>query len=67
LAISGQRYQVLTGRSHRHALVFSGSGKKAVRLFAWFQSFLAQVNGNLRGIYHGVREKHLSRCLAEFC
>jgi hypothetical protein len=62
-----QPYQVLAELSHRHEPVITGSGKNAVNLFPWVHTLIANVKGNIRGVYHGVSEKHLPRYLAEFC
>ena len=42
-------------------------GKNAARLFPWVHTLIANVKGNIRGVYHGVSDKHLPRYLAEFC
>jgi hypothetical protein len=45
----------------------TGSGKTAVRLLPWVHTLIANVKGNIRGVYHGVSDKHLPLYLAEFC
>lgn len=60
-------YGVLAELSHHHQPVITGSGKNAVNLFPWVHTLIANVKGNIRGIYHGVSEKHLPFYLAEFC
>jgi len=62
-----QAYRVLAELPHRHEPVVTGSGKNAVHLFPWVHTLIANVKGNIRGVYHGVSEKHLPRYLAEFC
>lgn len=60
-------YRVLDSMLHQHKPVVTCSGKRAVTLFPWVHTLIANVKGNIRGIYHGVSEKHLPRYLAEFC
>lgn len=62
-----QAYGTLESLSHRHHPVITGSGKQAVKLFPWVHTLIANAKGNIRGIYHGVSNKHLPRYLAEFC
>jgi transposase-like protein len=62
-----QSYRVLKELSHQHEPVVTGSGRNAVKLFPWVHTLIANVKGNIRGVYHGVSEKHLPRYLAEFC
>jgi hypothetical protein len=45
----------------------TGSGKNATRLFPWGHTLIANVKGNILGVYHGVSDKHLPSYLAEFC
>ena len=62
-----QAYRVLNSESSFHLPTVTGSGKNAARLFPWVHTLIANVKGNIRGVYHGVSEKHLPRYLAEFC
>ena len=62
-----QAYRVLNSESSFHIPIVTGSGKNAVKLFPWVHTLIANVKGNIRGVYHGVSDKHLSRYLAEFC
>jgi hypothetical protein len=39
---------------------------EALKQLRWVHVLTVNVKGNLRGIYHGVSEKHLDRYLAEF-
>ncbi len=50
-----------------HVPTVTGSGKNAGRLFPWVHTLIANVKGNIRGVYHGVSDKHLPRYLGEFC
>jgi hypothetical protein len=58
---------VLNSESSLHIPIVTGSGKNAVKLFPWVHPLIVNVKGNIRGVYHGVSDKHLSRYLAEFC
>lgn len=40
--------------------------KEALKQLKWVHVLTANVKGNIRGVYHGVSEKHLGRYLAEF-
>jgi transposase-like protein len=62
-----QAYRVLNCESSFHVPTVTGSGNNAVRLFLWVHTLIANVKGNIRGVYHGVSDKHLPRYLAEFC
>ena len=62
-----QAYRVLNSESSFHLPTVTGSGKNAVKLFPWVHTLIANVKGNIRGVYHGVSDKHLPRYLAEFC
>jgi len=62
-----QAYRVLNSESSFHVPIVTGSGKNAGRLFPWVHTLIANVKGNIRGVYHGVSDKHLSRYLGEFC
>jgi len=62
-----QAYRVLNSESSFHIPIVTGSGKNAGRLFPWVHTLIANVKGNIRGVYHGVSDKHLSRYLGEFC
>jgi len=44
--------------------VVPASGLEAVKLLPWVQTLIANVKGNIRGVYHGVSQKHLPRYLA---
>jgi len=60
-------YRVLDNDQSKHEPVVVGSGKNAVRLLPWVHTLIANVKGNIRGVYHGVSSKHLQSYLAEFC
>jgi len=62
-----QAYRVLNSESSFHVPTVTGSGKNAGRLFPWVHTLIANVKGNIRGVYHGVSDKHLPRYLGEFC
>ena len=52
---------------HKHEAVLVGSGKQAPKLLPWVHTLLANIKGNIRGVYKGVHHKHLQRYLDEFC
>lgn len=60
-------YRVLDNDHSKHEPVVVGSGKNAVRLLPWVHTLIANIKGNIRGVYHGVSSKHLQSYLAEFC
>jgi transposase-like protein len=60
-------YRVLDNEKSKHEPVVVGSGKNAVRLLPWVHTLIANIKGNIRGVYHGVSRKHLQSYLAEFC
>jgi transposase-like protein len=60
-------YRIIASLPQRHEPVVTGSGKNAGRLFPWVHTLIADVKGNIRGVYHGVSDKHLPRYLGEFC
>lgn len=60
-------YGVLNHGQRKHKPVSVSSGKNAVKLLPWVHTMIANVKGNIRGVYHGVSPKHLSRYLSEFC
>ena len=62
---SGYRTLARNGYSHEHVVV--SKDKSALEKLRWVHVLAANVKGNLRGIYHGVSEKHLNRYLAECC
>jgi transposase-like protein len=62
-----QGYTVLDSPPGRHEWVVPGSGKEAVKVLPWVHTLIANVKGNIRGVHHGVSQKHLPRYLAEFC
>lgn len=60
-------YRVLNAGQSQHQPVAVGPGNNAVKVFPWVHTLIANVKGNIRGVYHGVSPKHLSRYLGEFC
>src|SRR5665647_2307963 len=46
-----QAYRVLNSKSSFHIPIVTGSGKNAVRLFPWVHTLIANVKGNIRGVY----------------
>jgi transposase-like protein len=62
-----QAYRVLDTLPQQHEPMITGSGKNPVTLFPWVHTLIANIKGNIRGVHHGVSDKHLPRYLAEFC
>jgi len=60
-------YWTLKGWRGTHEQVIVGTGKKASILLPWVHTLLANLKGNIRGVYRGVSGKHLQRYLDEFC
>jgi len=60
-------YGILNSAQGEHQPVVTGSGRNAVKLLPWVHTVIANVKGNIRGVYHGVSSKHLGHYLAEFC
>lgn len=53
---------------HRiHQPAIAGTQQNAVKALPWVHTVIENVKGNIRGLYHGVSPKHLSRYLSEFC
>jgi transposase-like protein len=60
-------YGVLDCGNRTHQPVIVGTGENAVKVLPWVHTVIANVEGNIRGVYHGVGPNHLSRYLSEFC
>ena len=60
-------YGIFDSAQGEHQPVITGSGRNAVKLLPWVHTLIANVKGNIRGVYHGVSSKHLGHYLAEFC
>ena len=60
-------YGVLASEQSEHEPQVVGSGKNAVKVLPWVHTLIANMKGNIRGVYHGVSPKHLERYLPEFC
>jgi len=60
-------YNALESGNRKHFPVFVGSGENAPKVLPWVHTMISNIKGNLRGIYHGVSTKHISRYLSEFC
>ena len=60
-------YGVVNSGNRTHQPVIVGTGENAVKVLPWVHTVIANVKGNIRGVYHGVGPKHLSRYLSEFC
>jgi hypothetical protein len=63
-----QGYSFLdTTRGLHHEWLVPYSGKEGPKVLPWVHTLIANINGNIRSIHHGVSPKHLPRYLAEFC
>ncbi|MBK5102173.1 MAG: IS1595 family transposase [Desulfobacteraceae bacterium] len=60
-------YRVLNNDRSAHKPVVVRFGANAVKVLPWVHTLIANIKGNIRGVYHGVSNKHLDRYLAEFC
>lgn len=58
-------YQRLSKNGYSLEQVIVSKDKSALHKLKWVHIMAANVKGNLRGIYHGVSDKHLNRYLAE--
>jgi hypothetical protein len=61
------RVYFLDGSRRRQEWLVPGSGKGAVKVLPWLHTLIANIKGNISGVYHGVQPKHLPRYLAEIC
>jgi len=52
-----------------HEAIVTGDGPQSVTLeaFKWVNTIIGNVKNAVHGTYHAMRERHLPRCLAEFC
>ena len=60
-------YRALAASGVRHQPEVVGDGPNAVKLFPWVHILISNAKGNIRGVHHGVSDKHLQRYLSEFC
>lgn len=60
-------YEVLNSDTITHSPTVVGSGENAVKVLPWVHTLISNIKGNIRGVYHGVKGKHLIRYLPEFC
>ena len=60
-------YRVLSSGERKHKPVVVGSGKNAVKILPWVHAVIANLKGNIRGVYHGISPRHMGRYLSEFC
>jgi transposase-like protein len=60
-------YRVLGEEGFAHSYVILMKDKKGLEQLKWVHTLIANIKGNIRGVYHGVAEKHLKRYLGEFC
>ena len=60
-------YRVLNNDRSAHKPAVVRFGANAIKVLPWVHTLIANIKGNIRGVYHGVSSKHLNRYLAEFC
>ena len=60
-------YRVLKTGQRKHDAIVVGPGKNATKMLPWVHTMISNMKNNLRGTYHGVDIKHISRYLSEFC
>jgi transposase-like protein len=60
-------YRVFDSTQSTHEPTIIGQGRNAVNALPWVHTLLANIKGNIRGVYHGVNPKHLNLYLPEFC
>ncbi len=54
-------YRTLGSNGFVHESVIVSKDKEALKQLKWVHALTANVKGNIRGVYHGVSEKHLGR------
>lgn len=62
-----QAYNALQEHGIEHDKHIIGNPKNATKVLPWAHTIIANCKGIIRGIHHGVSEKHLHYFLAEFC
>jgi transposase-like protein len=62
-----QAYRALASDTRRHEPTVVGEGANAVKVLPWVHVLIANAKGNIRGVHHGVSQKHLPRYLSECC
>jgi transposase-like protein len=62
-----QAYRALATETRRHEPTVVGGGAKAVKVLPWVHALIANMKGIIRGVHHGVSQKHLPRYLSEQC
>ena len=60
-------YRALASGTRQHEPTVVEEGANAVKVLPWVHTLIANAKGNIRGVYHGVSQKHLLRYLSEFC
>ena len=59
-------YCALASNGFAHEPHVISKDKEALKQLRWVHVLAANLKGNIRGVHHGVSEKHLDRYLAEF-
>lgn len=67
LGISPNGASSITGLLPAQVIGTIYTNPDAVKVLPWVHTVIANVKGNIRGIYDGGSPKHLSRYLSEFC
>lgn len=60
-------YRVLGSNGYDHEYVVLMKDKAGLEQLKWVHTLIANIKGNIRGVHHGVGQKHLARYLGEFC
>jgi transposase-like protein len=59
-------YRALATHGYIHEPHVISKDKESLKKLRWVHVLAANLKGNIRGVYHGVSQKHLDRYLAEF-
>lgn len=60
-------YRVLGESGYEHRVEIVGEPEQASVKFPWVHILIANIKGIIRGVHHGVSDKHLHAYLSEFC
>lgn len=62
-----EAYRILGSEGFQHSYVVLMKDAEGLKQLKWVHTLIANIKGNIRGVYHGVAPKHLKRYLGEFC
>lgn len=60
-------YRMLGSHGYNHQYVVLMKDKAGLDQLKWVHTLIANIKGNIRGVHHGVAQKHLGRYMGEFC